>query len=326
MKKFDMDTYISICLQGDYSKLVTYLSETDDAELLEKYRSIIEGDTYFLQPNDESITPLLRAYEDYLKWALTNPSTTKEYEQKIVETLKPFFPRAGFISKFSPKLAYLALHVHVPRYFRKRGYHANFGTISHIPCISLWRKQTTCTEVVELPEGALQIEVVEMDGIITRCWQDYITLGRVGAGGWVTKKGCTYFKEKYDIESDDFKVSLLKHEGQHFFDRKNHPKMKSTDLEYRAKLVEMIYLRELGTFFHFLTAMADSDDRTRAHAYAERKLVQGLSQKIFGVELETNRDAWEAKRDEIAPAARELLLEHSAMLAKGQWDGKSFVI
>jgi len=100
--------------------------------------------------------------------------------------------------------------------------------------------------------------------------------------------------------------------------------MNSADLEYRAKLVELIYHKEMDTFFHFLRNMAITDDKARTHAYAERRIIQGLSKKLFGVELESNQDAWKAKSDEIPAAAQELFSEHSSMMAG--WNGKSILI
>ena len=142
------------------------------------------------------------------------------------------------------------------------------------------------------------------------------------------KKGTNYFKDKYDTSSDEFQNSLLKHEGQHFFDLKNHPKMQSTDLEYRAKLTELIYSKDIeDLLISYLARMGDSKvdtDRSHPHSYAERKIVQALSERIFGRELEMNHDLWRAESERIPVVSLELLKEHSEKLR--DWDGESFVI
>jgi len=302
-----------------------YLAEINDgAELLAKYKNIFEGDSYFLETDDERIAPFLRAYEDFIKWMLKSNPTKIEAQNAIVQKLKQFVPRASLYAKISKKFAYLTMSILVPRYFKKYGYYAQFGDVDIYPNLALWRNQTKRNEIVELPDGQVEIEVVEMDGLITRGWVDYLSFGDVGTGGWVTKKGCTYFKEKYDTELDEFKISLLKHEGQHFFDKKRHRKMNSADLEYRAKLVELIYHNEMDTFLSFLRNMATTDDKKRAHAYAERRIIQGLSKKLFSIELETSQDAWEGKKAEIPVASLELLNEHSNMMTG--WNGKSILI
>jgi len=325
MSVFDKNEYRRLCLLGDYNKVISYLTEIDDgAELLAKYKNIFEGDSYFLETDDKRIAPFLRAYEDFLKWMLKTNPTTDEAQSAIVQKLTHFIPRIGLYAKISKRFAYLAMYVLVPKFFKKYGYYAKFGTVDIYPNLILWHSQTERNEIVELPDGQAEIEVIEMDGLITRGWTDYLSMGEVGTGGWVTRKGCVYFKEIYDTESDEFKISLLKHEGQHFLDKKRNRKMNSADLEYRAKLVELIYHKEMKTFFGFLKNMATTDDKARAHAYAERKIIQGLSKKLFNVELETNQDAWEAKSTEIPVAARELLSEHSDMMTG--WNGKSILI
>ena len=325
MLKYDEQRFKNICTRGDYNQVVVYLSGLEDGkELLEKYKDIYENGAYFIKTKDERIGKFLRIYEDYLKWALSNEVTTEECKEYIVNKLKGFFPRIKFYSVFSETFAWRALCFSVNRYFKKRGYFVTFGVTAPYPCLYLWGKETVRKEMVELPEGTAEIDVREMDETVTKGWLDYLSMNKVGAGGWVTKKGSNYFKDKYDTDSDEFKISLLKHEGQHFFDLKRHPKMKGTDLEYRAKLVELIYHKDMGTFFSFIERMAEEDDRTQPHAYANRKIVQAMSERIFGYEMEKSHDLWADKGEEIPQAARKLLKEHSEKM--NDWDGKSFVV
>jgi len=326
MPKYNEQEFKGVCLKGDYNKVIAHLLELDDGdELLKKYKDIFENGLYFLEAKDERIVDFLHRYEDYLKWALSNEATTQECKEYLINKLKLLFPRVNFYMRFSKSLAWVALFRAVNVFFKKRGYFVAFGIVAPYPNMSLWYKQTTRKEIVELPEGKVEIDVCEMDEVITRGWLDYLSMNKIGTGGWVTKKGCTYFKSVYDTDSDEFKVSLLKHEGQHFFDSKKYPKMKSTDLEYRAKLVELIYHKdEMKTFFNFMEQMASEDDRAYPHAYAERKIMQGLSHKLFGCDLELNRDLWVAKGEEIPHASLVLLKEHSEKMTN--WDGKSFVI
>ena len=256
----------------------------------------------------------LRPYEDYLKWALKNETTTEECKEHLLGRLSGLFPHISTWDELQDA---------VKIYFEERGYHLAFGVMQPYPTLCLWSKETVRTVPVEIPEGTIEIEVREMDGVITGGWLDYLSFGRVGAGGWVTAKGTNYFKGKYDTASDDFQISLLKHEGQHFFDLKNHPKMQSTDLEYRAKLVELIYYKDMGCFFAFFANMSNDDSKTYPHAYAERKIVQGLSAKIFGRDLEKCRDLWMAEKEKVPAATLELLKEHSKILAG--WDGESSI-
>lgn len=81
-----------------------------------------------------------------------------------------------------------------------------------------------------------------MDGFVSRSWLDFISFGNVGTGGWIGKDGSLCcIKSLYDINSQNFKTSFLKHEAQHGYDIKKFSGISSIDLEYRAKLVELIY-------------------------------------------------------------------------------------
>jgi len=316
METFNHGEYISICLQGDYNKIIAYLRAADDgAELLAKYEDIFENNVYVLITDDEDINAFLNIYEDFIKWVLKTAPTRTDAEYEIVKRLMPLFPQAGLDTMISKDQAYTLLEELVPKFLKEHGFYAQFGTVSPYPSLSLWGKQTVRHEQIDLPDGYIDMEVVEMDDVITRGWLDYLTLTEVGTGGWVTNQGCTYFKKYYDTDSDTFKVGLLKHEGQHFFDKKKYPKMESTDLEYRAKLVELIYTKDLNIFFHFLRNMSATDDRSFPHAYAERKIIQGLSHKILDTELEINADVWASKSDKIQSAASALFNEHSQLLA-----------
>lgn len=325
MPKYERQKFKDVCSKGDYNQVVAYLASLDDGrDMLEKYKDIYENGAYFSEPEDERISDFLRRYEDYLKWALSNETATRECKERIVSKLKPLFPWVKFISRFSKNISWLSLQSAVNAYFKKKGYHVLFGVTPPYPDLYLWSKETTRRESVELPEGSVKIDVCEMDGIVLGGWLDYLSMSKTGTGGWVTKKGCAYFKRKYDTASDEFQISLLKHEGQHFFDMKKHPKMRSVDLEYRAKLVELIYCKDMKIFFSFLKGMADADDRTYPHPYAERKIIQALSRKIFGREPETCHDSWATKGGEIQMASLELLKEHSKKLVG--WNGKSFIV
>jgi len=316
MPKYDEQTLKNICLKGDYKLVVSYLSDLDDGnELLEKYKSIYERGAYFLETKDEKIVDFLHCYEDYLKWALINEVTTEECKESFLNKFEKFFPNVCNFDEIGDS---------VKAYFKERGYYAQFGVTRPYPDLYLWSKQTMRIEEVELPEAVEEINVCEMDGIITRGWLNYLSMNKIGAGGWVTQGGANYFKDKYDIHSDDFKISLIKHEAQHFHDIKNYPKMQSTDLEYRAKLVELIYYREMECFFSFLREMCSDDDRTHPHSYASRKIIQALSNRIFGKELETRPDLWTAEGSKISSASLALLKEHSERLI--DWDGESFIV
>ena len=101
---------------------------------------------------------------------------------------------------------------------------------------------------------------------------DYLTFGQFGTGGWASKDGTINCVEKaYDFESDRFQISFLKHEAQHTVDMKQFPGITATELEYRAKLVELIYFNDAGLLQKFLSE-ADESKTNDGHAMASARL------------------------------------------------------
>ncbi|MCL1995926.1 MAG: hypothetical protein FWG63_06960 [Defluviitaleaceae bacterium] len=291
---YDEKVFKATCASGSYNQVIAYLKSVDDGqEMLEKYKDIFEKGVYVLgQKQDESISDGLRKYEDYLKWVL-------------VEQPSNFRGRMHFIRKWGG-------YARVKRYYKRRGYYVGVGFVAPYFNIMIWRKQTCETATVEIPEGKVDVNLYAIEEVITRGWLDYLSLGKTGVGGWATKNDICYFKDKYENTPDEFQISLLKHEAQHVFDQRKYPKMKSVDLEYRAKLVELIYHTEMKTFFYFLSTM--SDNKNSPHGYAAGQIIKNLSQRIFGKELETNKDLWAGASDKISGASLELLKEHSKNL------------
>ena len=302
MKKVCENELHGICGQGSYPAVIEYFESCEDgAEWLAKYEELFADGNYVLTTGDGEIDSVLRRYEDYLKYVLVNNKTTDEYKRYMTDWFKDDFPNVADFDEFEKVFQ---------AFFTERGLFANFGVTPPFPTLYLWRKQTKHEIDVELPETSVQMNVYEMDGIVTRGWYDYLTFGVVGAGGWVSDDGCYYFAEKYDTDSEDFKVSLLKHEGQHFHDQEINYAMPSHELEYRAKLVELIYLQEQNVFNSFLLNM--SDDISNPHAHANKRIVTALSKMIFGEELVTDKERWTAEYKKVSDMALQLFKEDTA--------------
>jgi len=109
-----------------------------------------------------------------------------------------------------------------------------------------------------------------------------IFFGLSGTGGWSNGDGLIHcVKRHYDLESESFRVSLLKHEAQHASDQSRYPGMSSADLEYRAKLVELIYSEERQLLGRFLQE-ADAANPGNAHGLAAERIVRGFARRQDG--------------------------------------------
>jgi hypothetical protein len=110
-------------------------------------------------------------------------------------------------------------------------------------------------------------------------------------------------------------VSYLTHEGRHFADYQLFPALEQIDLEYRAKLTELVYAEEslLSVLGHFVSA--GSLNERAPHAYANECVVRNLSGEIFGEERVAERARWtQVPTDRVHEVARTLLLAHDAAL------------
>lgn len=112
-----------------------------------------------------------------------------------------------------------------------------------------------------------------LDGFVVKSWLDYLSFGKVSTGGWTDTDGIiNCVKSSYDFDSEDYRVSLLKHEAQHARDLSLWPDMPSAMLEYRAKLVELIYSAERNLLTQFVRE-ADSSDDSNGHFAAVYRIV-----------------------------------------------------
>ena len=127
---------------------------------------------------------------------------------------------------------------------------------------------------MELPEGTQDYAVKFLDGFLMKSWLDYISFGETGTGGWSNGDGLIHcVRTAYDLESENFQVSLLKHEAQHAMDHARYKGITSEELEYRAKLVELIYSRERRMLERFL-GQADTTRADNGHGLSAERIVR----------------------------------------------------
>lgn len=106
---------------------------------------------------------------------------------------------------------------------------------------------------------------------------DYLTFGRFGTRGWASPDGTiNCIEQAYDFESERFLVSLLKHEAQHVADMKRFAGITAEELEYRAKLVELHYAKDLGLLQKFLSEADESKTRD-SHSIASAWVKRGFA-------------------------------------------------
>jgi hypothetical protein len=163
----------------------------------------------------------------------------------------------------------------------QRGYHALTGRTLPYLELMVWKDAEDTVFPVELTDGPVDVRVTFIGDFASRGWVNFATLGKASSGGWARPDRLVCIKDDYDLDSEDFRVHYLKHEARHFADYQRYPKLKSHDLEYRAKLTELVYSDSTlrPTLSQFIANARE--DATSAHSYAEFILVRNLGRVLL---------------------------------------------
>ena len=192
----------------------------------------------------------------------------------------------------------------------------------------IWQETTQTDYEVELPLGIEKLTVFWMDGFIMRSWLDWLTDGDAGAGGWAKPEGIYCVRKPYEklFDTPYFAISFLKHEAQHHADMRQWD-LSSSDLEYRAKLVELMHYQDASKLRSLLIE-GDLSNPDNSHAYAAGKITAGLAEwmEAQGMDgdmallekLVEDEGAWEEERELVQRGARELFDEDTERVEKAE--------
>ena len=193
----------------------------------------------------------------------------------------------------------------------------------------IWKETTRADYEVELPLGTEILTLFWMDGFIMRSWLDWLTDGDAGAGGWAKPEGIYCVRKAYAevIDKPRFQISFLKHEAQHHADMRQWD-LSSSDLEYRAKLVELMHYEDASKLRSLLIE-GDLSNPDNSHAYAAGMITAGLAEWMTkqGVaggmallkKLAADEGAWEEERERVQRGARVLFDEDTERMEKTEW-------
>ncbi len=246
----------------------------------------------------------MNAYRRYWRSIMLHQATKADAEAQLLQTLNDILAAGGAAPHDRTSLAETTDAV--KPFLEKLGVHALTGVTPPFYELMLWRTETATRYDVTLPERPVEVNVVFMKDFVLKGWLGYATCDRSGTGGWATKERLFAVAESYDLESEKFKVSYLAHEGQHFADYQDYPNLESAELEYRAKLAELVKsattTRELFTRF----SNGGTQGRQAPHAHAEYWLARNMGER--------GMNAAAASDEAIREAALALLRESSATL------------
>lgn len=310
MSQFNELEFKSYLWRSQLHEAVNYLRKFDDKiDLLKKYIEVFEDGQYYKRTDNEVIGNIDKIYQNYYRNVFWMEIPEEESKNILFQELTNFcitrshLLRDGFIEKIIGDYIEDA----VAEIVEAEGYEYLGGDTSGVFGPYIWKNSKKTTYEVELPSGIESYTIVMMDGFVSRSWLDFISFGKTGTGGWIGKDGTLCcVKESYDLESKEFNISFLKHEAQHAYDKKNYPNLNTVDLEYRAKLVELIYWPN-DKIIKEIHSEADNSNPNNGHSIAAYRIINEMSLKLFKREYVNNEKAWEGKVDSIREYASELL-------------------
>jgi len=247
---------------------------------------------------------ILDAYRRYWTAVLMKRVTVAEGDAALSSELGRLLPNApADLDARGEAVVHLA---------ESHGWHALGGFTSPLHDFMLWKAQVTHREHVELPEGAIDVNVTMLDGFANYGWGAWGTCDRAHTGGWTNEDGLFVVTPSWDLAGEAYRVSLLAHEAQHFSDNVRFPKLAQTDLEYRAKLVELVGARETQASLLAAFAAGAKRDRALAHSFAEWWVMERLNQRLGAADWRT----WNPDRVRVEAGA-ELRASTAQLQAKG---------
>jgi hypothetical protein len=201
----------------------------------------------------------------------------------------------------------------------KEGFYCKFLLLNGIQDLLIWYKQSSSKYSIDLPENNIDVNVIFIENYVLKGSSDYATFGHSQIGGWASNKDSSLFCNKgvYKLKSEKFQYSYLKHESIHFLDIKDYPNLESADLEYRAKLIELIYCTEKTIYKRLdeFIIRSSNENRDNSHPYANYHLICQLSKKLFDNEFEADITKWKSLTpEEINKVSLELFQKGSELL------------
>ena len=274
--EFFKNVYYGYIIKGDLIEAINYVRQfPEKAELYQRFMAVFEQEQYNTYEGDAGLNDILVIYQRYYR----DVFYLCIGKEKAADRLR--IRLAGLLGIDDKNIELSDMEQNqIAGMFQSRGFRFLGGRTSGYYGPYIWQTTETRTYEVELPDGIQPYTVKLLDGFIAKSWPDYLSFGEIGSGGWTDGDGIiNCVKSAYNFDSEEFKVSLLKHEAQHARDLAIYKEMSSENLEYRAKLVELIYSEERNLLRQFAQE-ADNSDKSNGHSSASGKIIEGFVRRL----------------------------------------------
>lgn len=265
--EFDWNEFNGLVSLGKVREIIEYMQQFPDycADALAEYIDIYEKKQFPAIGEDEGLDEILLCYQKYYREVFYLELPEAECAERL---------RLGLLEMFPEVTADMDIDAIEEGPFldlvTRKGWFMKPGRIAGYRSPFIWKKSEPRTYQVELPEGIQECTFVFAEDFIFLGHWWYLSMGRYMAGAWVGDDGIVYCDWKsYDLESEDFNISMLKHEAQHVMDLNRWSNISSEMLEYRAYLLDLIYYKAENRLPHFHNkgSLDDPSDEYARAAY-----------------------------------------------------------
>jgi hypothetical protein len=312
----DMQKIYSMCLQGNILNVIEYLKTLEDKSsdivMLEKQyedRFLSDNKTYEVGSDDSWIKDVVNCYFRYFRSVLTNNSV-EDSEKNLIMNLSK-------LANINQDSNLDEIESVLENIFREKGYSFLGGVTPPFRGPYIWKTTLKKEFNVSLTESEQAVMVYFISDFLMLSWIHFATMEKHWSGGWAKPEGMYYIdngSEPIDTNSTRFQVRFLKHEAQHLSDYKQFPNLNARNLEYRAKLVELIYNPQPHDLIEqFLNQ--SKNDKCLPHPFAAYSIIKNLSSLIFAQEYVYTIQQWRnIKTELISSSASELFFQNNKNL------------
>lgn len=303
------------CLKGDVKEAYHLLKNKKD--LQPEWEKLSEDmyERFFAEspknpnpPISHNLKQILECYYTYFRHVLLRKTDRVTAEETLATDLsivlgKPNKPQMEQLEK------------EIQQLFELEGYNFLGGKTAPFFGPYIWKTNEAKEFEVELPLGKRTLKVIFMSDFVMKGWFDFASCGRRGAGGWAKEEAlyCVYESYKDILETPKFQVSYLKHEAQHADDYERFPYLKSYELEYRAKLVEIMNEDTPRLLHQILRDMDRNPDFP--HNYSSYLIYQEFEKRL-GYSFTIDTDFTPDLIHTIKELAEMMFFEHTETLIK----------
>lgn len=267
--------------------------------------------------SNHHINKITEIYRDYWKGVSMNKEMAVEFDSILFKDLSQYI----ILNKLSDSTdIYVGENpiASTLQLIERESFYSTSFYLNEMYGLKIWDKQSEKNYHIELPHDTLDISVLFIKNYVLRGMADYFTIRSIQDGGWASSNVNTLFCNKgaYWLKSEKFNVSYLKHEANHFVDMNKYPELSGADLEYRSKLIELMYLdKKIFSTISFFIQGASIKNRNNSHAYANYYVIHELSKLIFNVEFESDLSKWKTiSKEEINKNAEALYEKNNEVL------------